>query len=160
MSVVTKLLAGTVLGAGVVAGYGYFKRLRKTKAELEIQPKAMLHSINWNGIIIRVDVLMKNPTQGSFAIKFPFVKISYKDSTIGSSQAVNKDITIPPHGQVQIDKIMVEIPVNGVFSLVYGLVKALYNKETVHLTVKTMTTVDIGIAKLPYEETKEVIIKK
>jgi hypothetical protein len=160
MSVLTKLLAGTVLGAGVVAGYSYIKRLGKTKAELEIQPKAMLHRINWNGIIIRVDVLMKNPTSGSFAIKFPFVKISYKDTTIGSSQVVNKDIIIPPHGQAQIEKIMVEIPVTSVFSLVYGLVKALYNKEAVHMSVKTMTTVDIGIAKVPYEETKEVIIKK
>jgi len=160
MSSLTKILAGTMLGAGVIAGYGYIKRLRKAQAELEIIPKANLYALSWDGLTIRVDVLMKNPTKGSFSIKFPFVKLIYKDTTIGSSQAVNKDIKIPPYGEAMIEKILVQIPVTNVFSLVFSLIKSLYNKEPVKLTIKTMTTVDVGIAKIPYEDSKEVTVKK
>ena len=160
MSSFTKIIAGTVLGAGVIAGISYFKNLRKAQAELEIIPKANLYSLSWDGLTIRVDVLLKNPTKGSFSIKFPFVKLIYKDTTIGSSQAVNENIKIPPYGEAIIEKILVQVPVTSVFSVVFALVKSLYNKEPVKLTIKTMTTVDVGLAKIPYENETEVIVKK
>ena len=160
MSSLTKIITGTVLGAGVIAGISYFKNLRKAQAELEIIPKANLYSLSWDGLTIRVDVLMKNPTRGSFSIKFPFVKLIYKDTTIGSSQAVNKNIKIPPYGEAMVEKILVQVPVTSIFSVVFALVKSLYNKEPVKLTIKTMTTVDVGLAKIPYENETEVIVKK
>ena len=149
-----------MLGAGVIAGISYFKNLRKAQAELEIIPKANLYSLSWDGLTIRVDVLMKNPTKGSFSIKFPFVKLIYKGTTIGSSQAVNKNIKIPAYGEAMVEKILVQIPVTSVFSVVFALVKSLYNKEPVKLSIKTMTTVDVGLAKIPYENETEVIVKK
>ena len=160
MSSFTKILAGTVLGAGVIAGIGFIKNLTKAQASLEIIPQASLHSLSWDGIIIKVDVLMKNPSKGSFSIKFPFVKLSYKGTMIGSSQVVNKDIKIPAFGEAMIENILVQIPVTSVFSIVFALVKSLYNKEPVKLTIKTMTTVDIGIAKIPYDKETEVTIRK
>ena len=160
MSSLTKIITGTMLGAGVIAGISYFKNLRKAQAELEIIPKANLYSLSWDGLTIRVDVLLKNPTRGSFSIKFPFVKLIYKDTTIGSSQAVNKNIKIPPYGEAMVEKILVQIPVTSIFSVVFALVKSLYNKEPVKLTIKTMTTVDVGLAKIPYENETEVIVKK
>lgn len=160
MSSFGKILAGTVIGAGAIAGYSYFKNLRKAQAELQIIPQANLYSISWDGIIIKVDVLMKNPTKGSFSIKFPFVKLSYKGTVIGSSQSVDKDIKIPAYGEAMIEKILVQIPVTSVFSIVFALIKSLYNKEPVKLTIKTVTTVDIGIAKVPYSNETEVTIKK
>jgi hypothetical protein len=160
MSSFSKILTGTVVGAGIITAFGYIKNLRKAQAALEIQPKASIHSIGWDGIIIRVDVLMKNPTKGSFSIKFPFVKIAYKNETIGSSQAIDKDIKIPAYGEALIDKILVQVPVSSVFSLVFTLIKSLYNKETVTLTVTTMTTINIGLAKIPFTKQTEVVVKK
>lgn len=160
MSSLTKIVAGTVVGAGLITAYNYVKNLRKAQAALEVQPKVNIHSIGWDGLVIRVDVLMKNPTKGSFSIKFPFVKIAYKGNTIGSSQAIDKDINIPAYGEAVIDKILVQVPVSSVFSVVFTLIKALYNKEAVKLTVTTMTTVNIQIAKIPFSKEMEVIIKK
>ena len=160
MSSFTKIIGGTVLGAGVIAGYSYIKNLRKAKAELEILPKANLYSLSWDGITVRVDVLLKNPTSGSFSIKYPFVKLLYKGSTVGSSQALNKDIKIPAFGEAMIEKILITVPVTGVFSVVFNLVKALHNKEPVKMTVRTTTTVDIGLANIPYESESEVTIRK
>ena len=58
-----------------------------------------------------------------------------------------------------IDKILVQIPVTSMFSVVFTLIKALYNKEAVTLTVRTLTTVDVGLVNVPYEDKKDVTIK-
>ncbi len=160
MSSFTKILGGTVLGAGLIAGVNYFKNIKRAKAELEVIPTANLYSLSWDGVTIRIDVLIKNPTSGSFVIKFPFVKLLYKNTTIGSSQALNKNIKIAAHGEAMIDKILITVPVTSVFSLVFGLIKALHNKEAIKLTIKTMTEVDIGFAKIPYDNETEVVLKK
>ncbi len=102
MSLVTKILAGTVISAGAIAGWSYVKNLKKAQAELEVVPKASIYQLSWDGLTIKVDVLLKNPTKGSFSVKFPFVKLLYKDATIGSSQVVNKEIKIPQFGEVLI----------------------------------------------------------
>jgi hypothetical protein len=160
MSLLTKILAGTVIGAGAVAGWSYVKNLKKAQAELQIIPKVSLHQLSWDGLTIKIDVLLKNPTKGSFSVKFPFVTLLYKEATIGSSQAINREITIPQFGEVLIDKIMVQIPMDSVFSVVFTLIKALFNKEAATLTVRTLTHINLGWVVLPYENKQEVQIKK
>lgn len=160
MSLFAKILAGTVVGAGAIAGWSYMKNLKKAQAELQIIPKVSLHQLSWDGLTIKIDVLLKNPTKGSFSVKFPFVTLLYKEATIGSSQAINKEIKIPQFGEVLIDKIMVQIPMDSVFSVVFTLIKVLFNKEAVTLTVRTLTHINLGWVVLPYENKQEVQIKK
>ena len=160
MSAITKILAGTMVGAGVITGINFIKRLRKAQAAMEIIPTANIYSLSWDAVTIRVDVLIKNPTSGSFSIKFPFVKIIYKDNTVGSSQAVNRNIKIAAYGETRIEKIMVRIPVLSVFSVVYALIKSFHNNEPVALKIITTTVADIGISNVPYESETTVIVKK
>ncbi|MBL7731292.1 MAG: hypothetical protein JNM88_08950 [Chitinophagaceae bacterium] len=160
MSAVSKILTGTLLGAGVIAVVGYVKGLKKTQAELEIIPTANLYEITWNAIVVRVDVLLKNPTKGTFSIKFPFVKIISGGTTLGSSQAVNKDIKIPPYGEVVISKMLVTIPVSSFFSVASDVLKSFQNNKPVKLTIKVMTTVNLGWTQLPYESNDEITLKK
>lgn len=103
------------MGGGLIAGYSYYLRIKKTKSQLQIVPTAKVHQVNWDGIIIRLDLLLKNPTKGSFSVKFPFVKLTYKESLVGSSQVVNKDIKIPAYGEAKIEKILVHIPALHIF---------------------------------------------
>ena len=160
MSSLIKILAGTALGAGVIATVSYFRRLQKAQAELEVIPSASLYQLSWNAVTIRVDVLLKNPTKGAFSIKFPFVKLIYNGTTLGSSQALNKDIHIPAFGEAKIENILIQIPVASVFSIVFTVIKSLHSKEPVKFIIKTMTVIDIGIAKIPYENETEVLVKK
>lgn len=160
MSVLTKIIATSVIGAGAIAGWSYVKNLKKAQAELQVLPKASLYQLSWDGLTIRVDVLLKNPTKGSFSVKFPFVSLLYKDTTIGSSQAQNREIKIPQYGEVMIDSIMVQIPMISAFSVVFTLIKALFNKEAVALTVRTLTHINLGWVVLPYEAKQQVTIKK
>src|SRR5258706_4812495 len=134
--------------------------MKKTKAELEVVPDASLYQVNLKGIIIRIDLLLKNPTKGSFSIKFPFVKLKYKDSLVGSSDVVNKDIKIPAYGQAKIDKILVNIPMLSVFSVSSSILKAIQSKVEVKITTTLTTTIDLDWTTLPFEESHEITLKK
>jgi len=134
--------------------------MKKTQAELQVIPNASIDQVNWDGITIRLDLLLKNPTKGSFSIKFPFVKLTYKDSLVGSSQSVNQDIKIPAFGQTKIDKILVNVPILSIFSVSSSILKAIQSKEEVKITATLITTIDLGWTKLPFEESHEVTLKK
>lgn len=151
----TKIIVGTGIGAGLVGLVAYVTRLKRTGAELESVASAKIHSLKMDGLTIRIDVQLKNPSSGSFKIKFPFVKLIYKDKTIGTSQVINKDIQIPAYGEAMIESIMIKVPLTGLFSLGAGLYKALMQKEPVPLFVKTITTIDLGWKKVPYEKTDD-----
>lgn len=155
-----KILTGTALGATVIAGLAYLKNLKTAGAELVIVPKAAIHSLSWNGLTIRLDVLLKNPTNGSFSLIAPFIQLLYKDTTIGSSTPVNKEFKLPAHGELMIDKIMVQIPMSNVFSIAFTLVKILIGGSAATITVRTTTTINLGIIKLPYENKQDITIKK
>lgn len=160
MSLTKKLIVGGLVGAGAIAGYSYYLKMKKTQAELEVVPEATIHEVNLNGITIRLDLLLKNPTKGSFSIKFPFVKLKYKDSLVGSSQVVNQDIKIPAFGQIKIEKILVNVPMISIFSVSSSILKAVQSKEEVKITATLITTIDLGWTKLPFEESHEITLKK
>jgi len=160
MSLAKKILTGTLIGAGVFTGYSYYLKMKRTQAELEVIPDARLQQVNLDGITIRIDLLLKNPTKGSFSIKFPFVKLTYKDSLIGSSQIVNQDIKIPAFGQAKVEKILVNVPMLSIFSVSTSVLKAIQSKDEVKVTTTLITTIDLGWTKLPFEESHEIILKK
>ncbi len=157
---VKKILTVTLIGGGLIAGYSYYVKMKKTTAELEVIPDVSIHSVNWDGITIRLDLLLKNPSKGSFTVKFPFVKLSYKNTLVGSSQVVNQDIKIPAYGQAKIEKLLVNIPILSIFSVSSSMLKAIQNKEKLTITATLMTSIDLGLVTVPFEESHEVIIKK
>jgi hypothetical protein len=160
MASVNKIIMGTAIGAGVVALISYFANMRRASVQLEVIPNAKIHSLSWTGLTIKVDAVLKNPTAASFKVKFPYIKISHKDTTLGSSQVLNKDIEIPAYGQVVIEGMMVEIGTLSFFSVAYDIIKALNNNEAVTMIVQIITTIDLGWSKIPYEEKKEITLKK
>jgi hypothetical protein len=155
-----KITVGTLIGGGLIGGTIYVLRLNKMNAELETIPMVKIHKLDFSGLTIRVDVQLKNPTRTAFKIKFPFIKLVYKGTTVGSSQVVDKDISIPAFGEVVINQMMVKIPMMNIFSLSGGLIRALQNKEGVKLDVKTVTTIDIGWKKVPYTKTDTVTLSQ
>lgn len=155
-----KIIVGSAIGGGIIAGVTYLFRLKRTSVELESSVKVNIFKLGLEGLVLRVDVQLKNPTKTKFKIKFPFIKLIYKDATVGSSQVVDKDITIPEFGEAVAEKIMITIPPRNIFSLSAGLIKSLVAGESVKLHAKTVSTIDLGWKKLPYEQTEEIILKK
>lgn len=154
-----KLTLGTIITTGLVAGVKYALGLKHTSAELETQTKVMVHKMDFEGLTLRVDTVIKNPSKTELKIKYPFVKLIYKDSTIGSSQVQNQDVVIPAYGEARIEKILFQIPLLGLFSIGGELFKSLQSKETIAMQVKIITTIDLGWKKLPFEKTQEVKIQ-
>lgn len=146
------------IGAGVVGLITYVTRLNRAQAQLETVATAKIHSLKLDGLTIRVDVQLKNPSRSSFIIKFPFVKIVYKDKVIGTSQVIDKNIQIPAFGEANIESIMIKIPVTSIFSIGAGLIKLLVQKEAAVISVKTISTIDLGWKKLPYEKSDDMTL--
>lgn len=156
MNKLTKILIGT----GVVLTGGYLFKMSRTSANLETEIKAIIHKFDLTGITIRVDAKIKNPTEGSLKIKYPFVKLAYKGETVGSSQVVNQDITIPKFGEANIQAIMIKIPLMGLLSAGLDLLTSLKSGAGVKIGITIITTIYTAISSFPYEYTQEQIVKK
>lgn len=157
---VNKLLIGVGVGVSAIAGYTYFKRLSLTSAHLEVVPSAMLHKINLTGITVKMDVRLKNPDGGTFKIKYPYIRLVHEGSTLGSSQAIDKDIELPAHGEAVINGIMIQIPLLNILSSAYKIYQALGNGKEIKLQATTITTIDLGWKKIPYEKSDSITLKK
>lgn len=155
-----KIIMGSAIGGGIIAGVAYLFRLKRTSVELESVVTVNIFKLDLSGLVLRVDVQLKNPTATKFKIKFPYIKLIYKDATVGSSQVVDKDIAIPAYGEAVAEKIMITIPPRNIFSVSAGMIKSLLAGESIKLNTKTISTIDLGWKKLPYEKTEEVTLKK
>jgi hypothetical protein len=160
MKLFGKILLGTGITTALIGGYNYFKNLNRANTELETIPNASIHSVSLNGLKVRIDVTMKNPTKGSFSIQFPFMKLIYNDTTIGSSQVVNKLIELPPFGEAIIDSIMVDVPISSIATAGYGMIKEIIAGNGIQVTIKTITTINLGWKTLPYEKVDLLTLKK
>lgn len=155
MNNLTKILIGT----GVVLTGGYLFRMSRTSANLEIEVNSQLLSLKISGLTVRINAKIKNPTDGTLKIKYPFLKLIYKGQTLGSSQVIDKDITIPKFGEVNIDGIIINIPLTGIFSIAMDLLNALKTNEGVKVSVKVITTIYTTFSTLPYETEIEQVLK-
>lgn len=156
MTSIKKILLGLGIGGGVVAGGAYLWRLNKTSVNLEVVPTVKLHKLDLQGLVLRVDVTLKNPTRTSLKLKFPYIKLMIKGSSIGSSQAVNQDIALPAFGEAKFEAIMIRISMFSLLSTAKGLLQAIQQGEAFKIGVATMTTIDLGFKKVPYDKTDEV----
>jgi hypothetical protein len=154
-----RILVGTAISGAILGGWTYFRRLGRTSAQLQTVTRVSVFKINLKGLTLQIDVNIKNPSQAGFKIKFPFVKLGYKGQIIGTSQSVNQDITVPAYGEAVASKIMIVIPIMGLFSIGGGLIAAIQSGGAVNVEVTTITTIDLGIKKLPYQKTETVTIK-
>jgi hypothetical protein len=155
-----KLIAGVAAGAGALATYSYVQKMKRLQKNLQYIPTVNLAGITWNGITLRVNILLKNPTKAKLKIQFPFVKMEYKGTVIGSSQAVPKEIKIPANGEVLIDNVLIVIPVTGLFTVTAEVLKTLLEKKPVALTLTVMTDITVGWITVHYEEKKPITIRK
>jgi len=176
----TSLTGIFFLARGVFNKAFSLEELKKLSDQLQTVPTVMIHKLDLTGLTIRIDVKLKNPTSNGFKMTYPFIYVSYENKTIGSSQAVDKIISIAPHSEANIEGILFNFPLLGMFSVVAGLFKSLQSGKAVKLKVKTISSIDplwqvdaktkewkalkdYGIKKLraiPYEDAQDVTLKK
>ncbi len=155
-----KLVLGVLAAAGGAATYSYVQQVKRMQRNLQYIPTVNLQGVTWNAITLRVNILLKNPSRTGFSLQYPFVKLDYKGTVIGSSQAVPRKIKIPTNGEVIIDNVLIVIPVTGLFSVTAEILKALMEKKPVELTLTVMTDITLGWITAHYEEKKAITIRR
>lgn len=154
-----KKIALAAAGCGVLI-YAYGRKMTRTKANLVVTPEVIVDSISLTGLVLRTDVQIKNPSNGRFLVKFPFVTLRYKGTLLGSSRVINQDIPIKAYSEANIQKILIDIPLSSVFSVVSALMDSIQNQQVVKITVQVATVVDLGWKKMNYADTQEIVLKK
>lgn len=140
-------------GAGAIGamfGLNYLLKLNRLSNELESVTQANIHNVNLDGLTLRIDVTLKNPSGGTVRVKHPFVKLMHGANVIASSQVKDVNVTVTKFSEVNLEPIMVTIGFLKLATTVPELLKEYRATGKLTLTVKTITTINDS---LPYTKT-------
>lgn len=154
-----KIALALGIGGGVATGV-YFLRMKKAGASLESVAKIMVHKIGIDGLTLRTDLKLKNPSNTGLKLIYPFVRIVYEGATIGSSQSVNTEIELPAHGEAEVQQIMINVPMLKLVTTAASLFKTLSADKETKIDVNVQTNLLVGSQKIPYEKTETLPISK
>lgn len=157
---VTKIVVGTSIGAGILWLISNLMSKKKVGDKLDTATSAMVHSLDLKGLTIRVDVVLKNPTEGTLTIKQPYIKLSYDGKDVGASQIVGSEITIKPYSAVPLAQpIYLNIPATGLITLGNGLFKTLVKKQPAKITIVTYSSIKLPTGFVSYSKTDVINLK-
>ena len=140
-----KIIIGAIGGAVLIGGVIFLPGLLKTgmaAPQLDVIPRAMIHKIDLSGITVRLDVQINNPTTVDFKMKYPYFRLVYDGTTIGSSQSINQDVGMDHLGEAHFSNILFNVPLLSLFSIASSLIKAASNKEEIKMQVEVITHID------------------
>lgn len=138
-----------------------------------------IHNISTSALTVRIDIKLKNISTNGFKMTYPFIKVSQKEKVVGSSQAVDQVISIPPMGECNISGIYVDFPLKDLLSVALSTLSA-DTTQDISLSILTSSLIDpmwkvdpvtkawsprkdYGLRQLhqiSYEDTKNVTLKK
>jgi hypothetical protein len=156
-----KILIATGIAAGIggiIWGISYLMGKKKVGDKLDTVTNAMIHSLD-GGLTLRVDVILKNPTEGTLTIKQPYIKVLYDTKDLGSSQIQNTEIVIPPYGVKALNAIYLKFPLLQLLKLGAGIYNILVKKQPVKITTITYTSIKIGSKFLSYQKPDVITLK-
>lgn len=146
------------LGAGGLAlavGVPYVLNLNRLSAELETATRISIYNFKLDGIVLAIEVILKNPTKGSISIKHPFVKMLYEGKVFATSEVKNEDVTLNEFSQISLPLIFVNLSWLNLATTLPSLLRKLRNKEPVSIQAKTITTIS---GNIPYSKEENIVI--
>lgn len=144
------------VGAAVLAlGIPYLLKLKRLAEDLETVTTVNIHHVNLTGMKLRVDVTLKNATESTLKVKYPFVRMLYKDTVFATSESRDKDYEVPKFGEVRIDPIYVELSFVQLAMKFPELLLEYRKSGKLAFTVRTVTTINNNI---PYNKTENISI--
>ena len=147
-----------ILGAGTLAalyGASYLLKLNRLSNELETVTKASIHKVSLQGIDLRIEVTLKNPSGGTVRVKQPFVKMIHNNATVASSQMENINIDVPKFAEIAMKPIDINIGFMTLTTKVPTLLKEYRDTGQINMVVETITTIN---EKLPYKKVDNIVL--
>ncbi len=148
-----------IILAGIAAGVYGLSKLSHASGQIVTSVKARIFSIDFTKLVIAIDVTIKNPTNTSITIKYPFLKLMYKGSAIASSDLKNKTFTITPFSQTTITNIQIPLSYLYIAGLAPDVIEKLKDKtHKIELAVVTQTNVLFAGNIIPYRSSQDISI--
>ena len=134
----------------------YLLRLNRAADTINSRTGIRVHKLGLSGIRLKARVLLQNPNPIELNMQYPFVNITYKGTSLGTSTVRNEMISIPGNGEQSFE---IDIQSAGWFSLMQvlgdDLVKRIRSGEKVTLDIVAITSTVVN--KIPY--TREEAMK-
>ena len=129
----------------------YLRRLNQAAKTIVTRTSLQVNKVSLAGIEFKANVRLQNPNPINLSIQYPFVNLTYKDASLGSSQVKDETIQLPANGE---ESFNITIQSAGWLSLIQVLGTELVQKirsgqEAVLDVVSTVTTKVNGI---PYQQ--------
>ena len=141
-----KWIAG---GAATFFALRYLLRLNRAADTINSRTGIRVHKVGLSGITLKANVLLQNPNPIELNMQYPFVNITYKGTSLGTSTVRNEVISIPSNGEQSFE---LDIQSAGWFLLMQVLggevVKKIRSGEKVTLDIVAITSTVIN--KIPY----------
>lgn len=136
-------IGGTVAAALIAR---HFIELNQLNSKLQSDAKIGIESIGLTNVTLKIDVSLKNPTEGNITIKYPYVTLFYGSNVLGTSEVKNTDFPIPAYSQQMLPTIILPVSVLAAKTMLPDLLAG----KPLTLKVVTYTTIN-GI--FPYDKT-------
>lgn len=147
-----KLLLGLLGGvAAVLVGTKLFN-LSALQKELQIDQKISLDPSTGTSLTeakLRVDLTLKNPTNGTLTVKQPVVTLFFNNSEIGTTDTIkDTDYLVPKFGQVQLPPIIITVSMLSAGLAAFDFFKNLKTTRQAMVKIRSLTMIN---GQIPYE---------
>ena len=157
-----KLAIGTLSVGAILSLTSWGLKLKRLSEEVETIPSARLHKLDASGIIIKMDVRIKNPTTTSLLLDYPFIKLYYEQVLLGTTTLVDKRIEVPKQGEAVITDLTLSLPYMSLLSAAKKMLEEIDKGYGIKLHAKISTRLHFlkRLITLPYKSESEIILKK
>ncbi len=142
-------------GLALAVGVPYAINLSRLSVELETLTKVSIYKIKLDGLELKIEVTLKNPTQGGITIKYPFVKMMSEGKVFATSEVKDQDIALKEFNQTILPGIFINLSWINLATSLPSLLKKIRNNEPVTIQAKTITTIN---GSIPYSKEDNIVI--
>ncbi|MBP2831248.1 LEA type 2 family protein [Aquimarina sp. U1-2] len=133
----------------------YLLRLNKAAETITSRISIVLHKVALSGLELKAIVRLQNPNPIALNLQYPFVKITYKGNTLGTTEVRNEIIHLPENSEQNFE---LKIQSSGWLSLIQILgteiVTRIRSGENIVLNITATTTSRIN--NIPYEQVDQI----
>jgi hypothetical protein len=146
------------IAGGIAAFFAgrYLLRLNNASGSVNTRTSVNVHKVSLSGIEFKATVTLQNPNPIALKIKYPFVNILYKGSSLGTSGLKDEVINIPRYGEQSFElKIQSAGWLTLIQSLGTSLIDRIRSGEKTEMEIIASTSTRVN--NIPYQ--KEDLIK-
>jgi hypothetical protein len=154
------LLKGVLITGGLLLVGNRLMAMGRTARGMDvfITPRFKRFNVK-EGVVLEIDVEIKNPHAGQITFKQPYVRVMVGDALLGSSQVDSTDFVLLPFQPLKLKPVEVRLLPAGWISAGIEVMEHIRQKKPLELKVETLTNVRIAGQYQPVREAMKFQLK-